>query len=74
MIKAQDSHGEVAPMLLHTRDAARMITVSDRTLEDWRLQGRGPKFIKFGRMVRYRLADVMAFIDGPSFQNTGEAA
>jgi predicted DNA-binding transcriptional regulator AlpA len=36
---------------------------SRRTLQAWRLLGRGPRFIKVGgRSVRYRLADVEAWL------------
>jgi predicted site-specific integrase-resolvase len=34
---------------------------SVRTLEDWRLDGKGPKFIRPGGKVRYRLADIEAW-------------
>lgn len=35
-------------------DAANLLGLSPRTLERFRLEGRGPKFFKFGRVVRYR--------------------
>jgi hypothetical protein len=35
--------------------------ISPRTLEQWRWQGRGPRFLKVGGRVVYRLADVEAF-------------
>jgi hypothetical protein len=31
------------------------------TLAQWASQGRGPKYAKFGRHVRYRLSDVIAW-------------
>jgi len=31
------------------------------TLAQWASQGKGPKYAKFGRHVRYRLADVIAW-------------
>ncbi len=36
--------------------------VSRSTLQSWRYAGRGPRFIKLGRLVRYRNADVDAFL------------
>lgn len=36
--------------------------VSRSTLQSWRYSGRGPRFIKLGRMVRYRNADVDAYL------------
>lgn len=35
--------------------------VTKGTLSNWRVQNRGPKFVKFGRSVRYAIADVEAF-------------
>jgi hypothetical protein len=35
--------------------------VSERTLEQWRWQGRGPRFLKIGGRVVYRLSDIEAF-------------
>ena len=33
------------------------------TLANWRYQGRGPTFVRFGRHVRYRADDVNTWID-----------
>ena len=35
--------------------------ISHRTLEYWRSLGDGPRFIKIGRRVVYRMEDVVAF-------------
>ncbi len=37
------------------------LSVSCRTLERWRWIGIGPRFIKIGGRVRYRLCDVEAY-------------
>jgi len=37
--------------------------ISHRTLEYWRSTGEGPRFIKIGRLVIYRMEDVLAFED-----------
>lgn len=60
-------------LVLTTKEAARVLKLSHRTLEDWRLSGQGPKFRKWGRMVRYHVADIQAFIDTQSFSNTAQA-
>lgn len=31
------------------------------TLSNWRSQGRGPAFVKFGRSIRYPLSGVQAY-------------
>ncbi len=51
-------------ILLPTADAAGLLSVSERTLESFRLRGGGPPFILIGRRaVRYRRGDLLAWID-----------
>jgi predicted DNA-binding transcriptional regulator AlpA len=33
--------------------------VTTGTLANWRSQDRGPRYVKIGRAVRYRLADIV---------------
>jgi excisionase family DNA binding protein len=48
--------------LLTQRDAATLLRLSERTLERLRVSGGGPHFVKTGRLVRYREADLEAWI------------
>jgi excisionase family DNA binding protein len=48
--------------LLTQREAAALLHLSERTLERFRVSGTGPRFVRLGRSVRYRLADIEAFI------------
>lgn len=41
---------------------ADMVCQSPRTIQKWRLTGRGPCFHKFGQSVRYSLDDVNEWI------------
>lgn len=60
--------------LLTQKEVKEIIGLADSTLEQWRLKGKGPKFIKLGRLVRYRLSDIDAYISGlPGFSSTTEA-
>lgn len=46
------------------KDAARYLGVKDQTLRAWRCNGRVKiPFVKIGRKVIYRLADLDAFIE-----------
>lgn len=63
-----------ARIVLTNKEAARKLGVSHRTLEDWRLTNRGPRFVKLGRLVRYRMSDLHDFMDQNSFMNTAQAA
>lgn len=61
--------------LLLPTEAAEFLSLSPRTLERWRVTGGGPRFIKAGgKSVRYRPADLLAWIDGQSRSHTHEAA
>ena len=46
--------------------------VSCRTLERWRWQGVGPKFIKIGGRVKYRLSDIEEFEQSRLCQSTAD--
>ena len=49
--------------LYDTPAAADYLGCSPRTLEDKRYRGGGPKFLRCGRMIRYRKSDLDRFID-----------
>ena len=47
-------------------EAALVLNVQPSTLRTWRCIGRGPRFVRAGRVIRYRLAA----IDRWATQNT----
>jgi hypothetical protein len=49
--------------LLNEKEVAANYTVSVSTVRRWRLTGGGPRFIKIGALVRYRVGDVIAFLE-----------
>lgn len=51
------------PRLLSTDDAAMYIGLAVPTLKEMRIKGKGPKFCKIGRTVRYKREDLDAWID-----------
>ena len=63
---------ELPDPLYLANEAASLLKSNPRTLERWRTTGDGPKFIKLGRRVAYRLSDLQAFIDKQTRQHTGE--
>jgi predicted DNA-binding transcriptional regulator AlpA len=48
---------------LKTAEVAEYLGMSAKTLKTYRADGLGPEFVKFGRMVRYRLSDVKKWRD-----------
>ena len=49
--------------LLTEDAAARSLGLSASALRAWRQQGRGPRFLRINRTVRYRDADLRAFLE-----------
>lgn len=49
-------------MLITAQDTANKLGIKRQLLDQWRCQGKGPKFIRMGRMIRYRPDDVDQWI------------
>lgn len=64
----------VEQRLLRQEEVKELLQVSDATLEIWRQKGLGPRFCKVGKSVRYRLVDLLAYIDSRVHSSTKEAA
>lgn len=48
--------------LLTTTEVATMLGISPGRLRNLRSQGRAPRAVKIGKSVRWKLADVRAFV------------
>ena len=59
--------------LLDTPAAAPLCGTTPGTLENWRVAGIGPKFIKAGRRVLYDPDDIAEWREARRFQSTSEA-
>lgn len=54
---------DIGPSLLSTAEAADALGLSERTLQDWRLRGRGPRYVRMSaRAVRYRPRELARWI------------
>jgi predicted DNA-binding transcriptional regulator AlpA len=52
-----------SPQYIDERALSRMIGIAVRTLQRWRLTGRGPRYRRIGGdAVRYSVADVEAWL------------
>jgi excisionase family DNA binding protein len=58
--------------LISQREAAMRLTLSERTLERWRVSGDGPPFAKLGRRVLYRQSDLDEWIAARVVASTSE--
>lgn len=55
-------------------DLAEREGVPPATIYQWNSRGTGPRFMKIGRHVRYRLADVIAWENSRYASDGGHAA
>jgi len=60
--------------LLTTPQAADYLGLSTHTLNRWRWDGRGPRFVKLGKSVRYRQGDLDEFIEAGQRDHTSASA
>ena len=56
-----ETHAAELPRFLTQREVAELLQVPERTVEDWRLTGNGPPFVKLGRHVRYEVSELVAW-------------
>ena len=57
---------------LNQIELAARLNISPRTLERWRWTGEGPRFMKVGGRVVYRLEDVEGYEDSQQRNSTAE--
>ena len=62
------------PDLLDTTQLAKAYGLAEVTLRKWRIAGTGPRFVRLGRCVRYRIADIESWVSSRTVGSTSEAA
>jgi predicted DNA-binding transcriptional regulator AlpA len=55
--------------LMSAEELSALIGVETKTLANWRCQAKGPKSLKVGRLVRYRMSDVEKWLAGCEQEN-----
>ena len=70
--RAPEGSIELGDPLYSEGNAAAELNLSPKTLQAWRVTGRGPRFVKLGRRVFYRESDLRTFIEANIFQSTAE--
>ncbi len=60
--------------LLSDHDLERLTGRARSCWQKDRLTGRGPKFVRVGRLIRYRRSDFEAWLDANTRTSTSEAA
>ncbi len=58
--------------LLSETEAAQRLKLSTRTLRNWRVTGQGPKFVKVGRLIRYKIVEIEEWIEMNTRKSTSD--
>ena len=56
-------HEDIPRLSVKPSTAAEMLGLSRGTLANWRAEGRGPRYIKLGKDVLYRVSDIESWLD-----------
>lgn len=68
------SEREYLDQLLNEQEASRMLGFTIRALQNWRVRGGGPQYVKISkRSVRYRRRDLLAWVNKHLKANTSHA-
>lgn len=62
------------PVRMRVPEAAKYLTLSTSTLDKMRVEGRGPRYLKIGGRVFYRLTDLDAYIEAAVIETTDSRA
>lgn len=64
-----DNHNQI----MNEHDAAELLGYTVRALQNWRVRGGGPKFVKVSaRSIRYRMRDLLDWIDAHTVASTSD--
>ena len=58
--------------LLRETEVSSRLGLSVRTLQKWRREGRGPRFVKLGNAVRYDPTELDEFVRGGFRESTSQ--
>ena len=71
--KRSPAQGSPPDALWDETQTAAFLGLRRSTLQRWRWAGKGPRYLKVGGAVRYRLSDLSEFLEGAVREtNTGE--
>lgn len=61
--KSKRKGGETGMQLITEEEAARRLCCTVAALRRWRREGRGPRFVRLGRLIRYSDEDLCKFVN-----------
>lgn len=73
--KSESNDPDYFDCLIDERVAAKFVGYTVRALQNWRVRGGGPRFVKVSsRSVRYRRRDLIEWIESRLRSNTSQDA
>jgi hypothetical protein len=60
------------PVLLKEEQVAKLLKVSRRTLQGWRLEGKGPPYHRISGCIRYDQAELLRYIASTRRRSTSD--
>lgn len=54
------------------KEVAAYLGIAVKTLKNWAVSGKGPKYVKVGSEVRYRWQDIDAYVESRRVSHGGE--
>jgi hypothetical protein len=66
------ARGPPSARLLTVEETAEFLRCSASALNKWRVSGAGPRYVRINGLVRYRLSDLIVFVDDRSRMSTSE--
>lgn len=67
-------HTRCTARALTEREVAELLGLSVATLRAWRHRGKGPRFLRLGRSVRYLPSDVDDFVQASAVDTRSESS
>lgn len=74
-IQLNTHHPAYYDRLVNEKEAAAFLGYTVRALQNWRIRGGGPKFVKVSaRSIRYRFRDLLEWSESLLVSSTSEVA
>lgn len=58
--------------MIDQKAMSKVLGISTKTAETWRVRGFGPRFIKVGSLVRYRKSDIHEWVNSRAVKSTSQ--
>jgi len=68
----QTSSLEERTTTLSPGEAAARLGLQESTLRNWRYRGQGPKYVRLGNRIRYRVSDLDEYLDRQTRASTSD--